>query len=670
MKNFIKNHFNLFSFILITVVTLIAYSNTFQVPIQFDDGAHIRDSQKIRDLSNYFTLDHWKGLSNRPLAFFTLAVNYQISHLDTTSYHIYNIIIHILAGFFAYLLTFEILSSRLFRKKYPLEVKKRFALFVALIFIAHPIQTQAVTYIVQRMSSMAGMFYLLSCYLYLKGRYKQVDNDSFKNSILFYVLAFGAGVLGIMSKQNVVTFPIAWLLMEFYLVRDTKKAIYKRYLIVSTIGLAAFIIVGILLYGLPEETDRITRGNYMITQLRAFLKYLQLLIIPYGQNLDHRFLFSDEPYGTDEFLSGLFTLAVVVGGVLLYKRNKIISFGIFWYFITASVESSFIPIRDAIFEHRMYLPFFGFSLIVTELIVKYVGRKKISYATIALAALTAVYVALAFNRNMAWQTTESIWLDSTKKSPDKERNWYWLGAAYMERKNFQKAEYAFTRAVTNNPSFYMAFNARGNVRKDLENYQGAIEDYDNCLKLNPNFIKAYYNRGISHAKIGQYQEAILDYNKAEKKRYLTDALLYNRGNSKMRINKVDAAIKDYNRCLSMNSLHALAYYNRGLAYAKKKKHQTAIQDFEQAISLDNKNKLFYNGRGVSYIHLKNYELSIDDFTKSIKLDPKNGQAFYNRGYAKYFGLKDYDGACEDWQLAVKLNYGSARSLFNRYCKSK
>lgn len=701
MKNLIFNNFKIFSFLLIVVVAFLGYANTLDVPLQFDDGAHIRDNDKIRKMENYTTYTHWRNINNRPLAHYTLALNYHMSdffvdetgreRIDTTQFHIFNLIVHMLAGIFVFLLIREILSLPMFRKKYPRKAADLIALFTAIVFITHPVQTQAVTYIVQRMTSMAGMFYLLSVFLYLKGRTSQIITttsvDNLKQdagnkvrkvfrenvnislpAVLYFAGALAAGVLGFLSKQSAATFIFAWLLVEIMFIRNKEGKFYKKYII----AYAAVAVGGVLGYiataGLPREVPDISRGEYLITQFKVFVNYVQLMIAPVNQNIDHHVRFTDDLFTAANFLSFLFTLAVLAAGILTFKKYRLVSFAIFWYFVTAAVESSVIPIRDAMFEHRLYLPFMGFGLILSDIAFRVVGRKKLAYGTYMMVVISFIYLGLTVSRNQVWRTEKSLWADSVKKAPGKERNWYWLAAANIAERNFEEALQNFNQAISNNPQFVMAYNARANLKKDMGDEKGAMADYNKALELDPKYSKALYNRGILKAAKKDYMGAIKDYDQSIKNGYRFSSVYYNRANSKMRDGQYEAAIKDYNIALDKNPRYALAYYNRGLTYAKMRNHEKAIEDIDKAIKVDPRNHLFYNGKAVSQINMGQFDEAIRNLNEAIRLKPDNGQAYYNRGYAKYFGGKDQEAACADWRLARKNNYPGGQVMLNKYCK--
>ena len=177
IQPFIKKY----AILLVAVIAIIAYINSFNNGFQFDDGYHIVDGAKIKNINNVLTASHWKAVGNRPLAIFTLAVNYKLNQLDVRGYHVVNLLFHILAGFMAFLLSLEILSLPAFRKNKTIKDFKVFiALFTAFIFVAHPIQTQSVTYIIQRMTVMAGFFYMWAVLLYVRGRNAHLKKPDLK----------------------------------------------------------------------------------------------------------------------------------------------------------------------------------------------------------------------------------------------------------------------------------------------------------------------------------------------------------------------------------------------------------------------------------------------------------------------------------------------------------
>jgi tetratricopeptide (TPR) repeat protein len=665
-----------YAIILIAVIGIIAYANSFNNSFQFDDGYHIIDGTKIKNFDNVLTASHWKGIQNRPLSFFTLALNYELNDsdnkLDVTGFHVANLLFHILAGFIAFLLTLEILSLRVFRKnKVIQEYSVLIALFSAFIFVAHPIQTQAVTYIIQRMSVLAGLFYMWSVLLYIRGRKVHLQNKAEKKwkPYALYAGAFAAGVLAFLSKQNAASFPLAFILAEVMFIRNQENKIDRRFLAVVSSVVGVIILAGIAMNGLPSEYDKISRSEYLLTQFRVMAKYWQLLFLPVNQHLDYYWPISSSLWGYRELLSLAFLLGTIALGVLAFRKNWLIpAFAIFWFYLTLSIESSIIPIRDVIFEHRLYLAVFGFGFAISYLFFDLLGRKKQNYPIIALSILTIIYIGASLNRNKVWENPYTLWSDSVKKSPKRERAWYWLATYYTGEKDMENALKCYDTSIACNPRFPLAYNGRGNLKKESGDMKAALEDYNKAIALDPKYVTAYYNRGVTHAALNKLEEAIKDYDRSVALGNRTSAVYYNRGNAKRRNKNYASAIEDYNTAIKIDPSNTLGFFNRGLTKASLKNHEDAVKDIDQAIKMDPRNHLFYNGKGVSLIALNKFNEAIENFSQSVKLNPDFGQAYYNRGYAKQVGLNDKDGACKDWEIASSKGYKGANFYLQQYCK--
>jgi hypothetical protein len=222
---------------------------------------------------------------------------------------------------------------------------------------------------------MAAMFYLLSLALYMKGRLANNRNIS---TYLFFTGSLVAGVLAMLTKENAFSLPFAILLVELFFIRTKKLSInFRDYrVILSIIALLGIIILILLLFSshifkpIPPvrygNAYTVTPLNYFFTQFSVIVKYIQLLFLPINQNVDYDFPISNTFFEIRTLLSFIVLLSLIVLAILSFKRYRIISFGIFWFFLTLLIESSFIPLNDLIFEHRTYLPSFGFFLILTS----------------------------------------------------------------------------------------------------------------------------------------------------------------------------------------------------------------------------------------------------------------------------------------------------------------
>ncbi len=442
-KIFTNRWFHLIVILGIAGFVIVAYSNTFNAPFQFDDEPQIVNNLEIRDLDNIPRLLK----RTRGVTLVTFALNYSMGGLDTTGYHAVNIAIHILNAILAY---FFVLATLGFAGFGPARSRGA-AAFSALIFAIHPIQIQAVTYLVQRMESLSSLFFLVALLIFIKGARAR---SAIARSVL-YVLVALSYVLGFYAKEVVITIPAIILLYDIYFISNGRvKSLLKRwpvyallavllvYFTINTVvplggfndlsaesataestikekparaGSASGLAVAVVgpdapggpgpANGAVPGENKTTAGfamgtftarQYLMTQFNVIVYYSSLLLVPANQNLDYDFPVSRGLFEVPAVNEGavlnypipppvvslILLLGVAGAGVYLYLRSlkagpgpgRVISFFIFWFFIILSPTSSFIPIQDVIYEHRVYLPSLGFFVILVVCLNMLVGR--------------------------------------------------------------------------------------------------------------------------------------------------------------------------------------------------------------------------------------------------------------------------------------------------------
>jgi hypothetical protein len=377
---------NLLAVVLIVVLASVVYLNSFHVSFRFDDIPNILYNPNVQ--IKIFSWDRLEqslrityGETIRVFSYFTFAINYYFGEFNVFGYHLVNLIIHIASGIFLY--WFLILTFNLpFLKERYGPISYKVALFTSLIFIVHPIQTQSVTYIVQRMSSMAGMFYLLSMVLYIKGR------SSPGGSRFYY---FGGMVLsyllGVFSKENAAILPAFVVLYEFYFFQNLdlspkgRKILFSLVGVLLILGAFGFIIWGQRYMNVIEEGYKFrtfTMSERVLTQFRVVLYYLTLLIYPHPSrlNLDYDFPISKTILDPPMTLISILMIAGFIGySIWTAKKRPVISFCILWYFGNLVIESSIFPLEIA-FEHRLYLPAVGPFILFGLLVVRGIEKLK------------------------------------------------------------------------------------------------------------------------------------------------------------------------------------------------------------------------------------------------------------------------------------------------------
>ena len=511
--------------VIFSLLGILIYSNVLNSPFIFDDEMYITDNYQIRDISNL--LNDFSG--TRYIGFLSFAINYYFGGLNTFGYHLVNVIIHILNAILVYFLvslTFKTgigIGKGMGKDKdisSPIPLPDFIAFSVSLIFLVHPIQTQAVSYITQRFTSLATFFYLLALVLYIKARLKGTEAKRLKGRFnLFpfsplYLLSLFSAVLAMKTKEISFTLPFVIFLYEFTFFSNQGLRIKSRLLYLLPFLLTLLIIpltflwaqniggvapahdVGEMIMKLQLlEMKDLSRYTYLMTQFRVIITYMRLLILPVNQIFEYDFPLSKSLFEPSTFISVLFILSTLVFTIHLYVQSlkkdnglrKIISFGILWFFITLSIESSIISIKDVIFEHRLYLPSVGFILSATTSLFYGFGylEKRLNrplwnhvLATVIIAAFVLSFAT--YKRNILWSDSYLMHLDNVNKAPN--------------------------RAVPHN-NLGNAYNSKGQ-------YDRAIEDFKKAIALDPNLVLAYNNRGIAYALSGNMGRAISDFQKA------------------------------------------------------------------------------------------------------------------------------------------------------------
>jgi hypothetical protein len=375
----------------VAVSVLVVYAGTFNASFHFDDFPLIVENYSLRDSGNF--LEVLRG--QRGVTMVTFLLNYAVGGLDVFGYHVVNIAIHIINSALAYLLITAILS----KNGFELERARKIAAFAALFFALHPIQTQSVTYIVQRMESLSALFYLASFLAFVKA----VDINARCWRIALFALIPILYILGFYSKEVAVTLPAIIFLYDFFFVSSLRlKELASRWpLYLALIILLAYFIVSTVVPagGFGDLSDELAKGSahisagfgvvgisaveYLLTQFNVIVYYIALLFVPINQNLDYDFPISTGLFESPVVREGavlnipifmpivslvILLIILAIGCYLLLRSRatvaggggRVAAFFIFWFFILLSPTSSFIPILDVIFEHRLYLASLGF----------------------------------------------------------------------------------------------------------------------------------------------------------------------------------------------------------------------------------------------------------------------------------------------------------------------
>ncbi len=500
-------------FVIVIALTILAYSNTLDGEFQFDDDISILYNQSIKDPSLLFQPNFLDSLSqgSRPVIIFTYALNYYIGGFNVFGYHILNLIVHIINGFLIYYLVILTMRSSVTSKESQGQAHN-IAVLSAAIFLLHPIQTESVSYISQRYESLASLFYLCSLIAYIKARpthqntehraqntehraqntEHRAQNTEHRQkifspkSVFWYLTSVICYFLALGSKEIAVTLPVIILLYDFYFLKD--RPFLKR-----VAGPGIFIVLSLIagifiLSGFGKGADAgfsvkaFTPWQYLLTEFRVLTTYIRLLFLPVNQNLDYDFRISRSFFEIDTALSFVFLLILIIAAIMSYKRWRVGSFFILWFFIILAPTSSIVPVIDVIYEHRVYLASAGFFVIVADVLSRLLLslKEKSIYNKISVLGVIILIVLLSvatFQRNKVWETKLSLWEDAARKSPMKARVHNNLGNSYIS----------------------------------LGRYLEASEEYKKAVALDEDNVGIYFNLALSLDKAGLADQALFYY---------------------------------------------------------------------------------------------------------------------------------------------------------------
>lgn len=625
----------------------VIYSNSFEAPFLFDDVIQIEDKTRLRNLDNYFTPEII--ISRRPLVEFTFALNYRFGKLNVFGYHLVDVFIHIINGILVYFLALPIIRRLIVKSenKDNSEIAdfqtQAMALFAAVIFIAHPLQTQAVTYIAQRYSSLAAMFYMLSILLYINGRLRQkriVSAFDFR-ILVYFCVSFVFGGLAFMSKENAASLPFAVLLVEFLLFDRTWKAWRRKliWLLPAFVALAVTILYmsgffrgdfdfGRLLEEVSyrsKETGKVSRWEYLCTQFNVVVIYVRLLFLPFGQNLDYVYPFKSGFFDGLTPLAFLFVVGLIFLGVWNLRRRPILTFGIFWFFIALSVESSIIPISDALFEHRLYLPMFGFALIIAYLVFCFLPVRRFWRITTAIVVIIALGYA-TYARNETYRDRVTLWADVVSKSPNNYRAHFNLGNALRDEHRLEDAIASYQNVLKIRSNYAKAHDNLGVVLMEKGEVDDAIVHFKKALKIRPRGAMSHCNLGIALMRKGQLEEAIGYFSKALQRKPTLVEARNNLGIALAQQGKTEEAIQHFSRALKIQPENAEVHANLGFALALQGKTDEGIVHLVEAIGIKPDYAEAHYRLGSALMQAGNYDRAITHFSKASELSPDLGAA--------------------------------------------
>jgi len=481
---------------------------------------------------------------------------------------------------------------------------------------------------------MAVMFYLLSFVLYIYGRLSQIG---WKRWTL-WGSCFVSWILALGSKEIAATLPFILLLYEWYFFQDLSKDWLKKNLryflgLIVLLGLVAFIYLG----GLPFDkimgyTHRdFTIWERVLTQFRVLVFYLGLLFYPHPSrlNLLHHFRTSHSLFDPITTFFSLLIIVCLIGiAIYLARRQRLISFCILWFLIHLVIESSILGL-EMIFEHRLYLPMFGFALLVAYLLSHLFLLKKRSWAFIISASIIVSLGTATFLRNRIWQDRIILWSDVVSKSPQSHRAHYNLGSDLTRQGSLTEAIAHFSEALRIKPDYAKAHNNLGVALEGQGRLKEAVDNYFEALRIKPDFAEAHYNLGVALERQGRLKQAIDHYSEALRMKPDFAEAHNNLGVALEGQGRLKEAIDHYSEALRIKSDDAEGHNNLGVALERQGMFKEAIDHYFEALRIKPDYAEAHNNLGVALTRQGMLEEAIGHFSEALRIKPGDAEVRQN-----------------------------------------
>ena len=646
----------------LVLVAVGVYLNSLGGAFLFDDDHAILRNLRIRRIWPFI---HFFEAA-RPLVDLTFAINYAIDGLEPRGYHLVNMLIHVGAGLTLYGLIRRTMRLRGFEAWSPAGISC-FAGAVALLFLVHPLQTQAVTYIVQRAESMASLFYLVMLYCFARSVAKGA-------SCLWGVATVAACVLGMLSKPTVVTAPATVLIYDYVFVAASPFEVLRRrwgvYLgLLSTWSLLWVVSIDKMLTmkgaSAGFHTGIFTWWQYAMTQPEVILHYLRLSFWPHPLCLDYVWL---PPTETWRVVGPGITVGLLfLSSAWLAWRRSWVGFAGMAFFAILSPTSSVVPVADMAVEHRMYLPLASVIVLTAGAVVAVVGRlpglsragpRARGALDLAVVVLTAVPLGAAtVYRNWQYNSDIRIWQSVVAVRPTNARGHHNLGSSYSKHRMVDEAMASYETAIALVPSYADAYNNLGKVYLDMGQMDRALAHFEHAKRINPNDATFHYNVGRALIAKGALDRA---------ERHLRDALdinpdlavaYSNLGILELRRDRPDEAMRYFRLALSKDPDLVYALFNIGKIHLDAGRTAEAIDYLHRAATSVEDDptvlKRVYNTYGAALAQAKRYDEAVRWIARSLDTDPEFADAHANLGAVFLEGGRP-DMAARAYNEAMRL----------------
>jgi len=651
--------------LVLLVAGVLAYANSFRGVYLYDDLSSVADNvhtARLWPITEALSVPLWNTGSTfdgRPVLSLTFALNRALLGHAPWSYHVGNLLVHILNGVLLFAIVRRTIrgqgsgvrgqggetdrrSSRQgSRQSLGDPGATGVALVVALLWLVHPLNTSSVTYIVQRAESLLGFWILLMLYCAIRGFQSDTSDTSDKSDKsdksdrAWYGAAILSCVLGAASKEVMIVAPFLVAAYDHVFVQGSVRAklrqrwVFYLLLFVLTWGMLAFLVVSTMKEK-AEHLGALSPLAYLLTQPAVILHYLRLAFWPHPLVMTYN-------WGPPEALGSLLlnAIPVIVLGVLsvyaMLRRHWMGFLGVA-AFLVIGPSSSFLPTLETASEHRMYLPMLAVLVPVVLGGAAITGHRR-RYGMPLVLVLAVVLGRLTFARNRDYHSAERLWGKNIRHEPDSWQAHINYAFAIEPVKRWGEAERHYRRAIAINPASYLAHNNLGNVLFATGRVKEAMAQYRQALKCNPRGYLAHNNLGNAHFHFGDYDKAMAEYRRALATYPAGHLALNGLGSALLRTRRPREAAEQFRAAIKSKPDYDMPHHNLGEALVALGRKKEARECFREAVRLNPKNYLAFNNMGNTFVAENRLDEAMDCYRRALAIQPDFAFAHNNLGTA-------------------------------------
>lgn len=664
----------LYAVLLLAGVAALVYANSLPNGFVFDDNQLILDNPAIRNVGQYLNILKWdaerpiplpsdRGTTHRPVRAAVLALEYHFFGSNPLGYRTINILLHVLNGALVFVILRSLLGG------------PRPALLAALLFVVHPIQTDAVAYISGQRDLLFTAFYLAGFLCFVRFRATQQGR--------WLAVAALAYLLGLFSKEMTITLPVlcavydlichlpgrdpsvaspltksVWHALRGAIARD--KWLYPTGAALLTLALFYFVFVAN-----PSHTRTLYGGGLgptLNTSARIIVLYLKQLVFPLTLNADYShnaFPVSTSLGDPRGLLAGLLLAGTGYGLLRLLRRNRWAAFGGLWFFITLLPVSQIIPHHELLAEHFLYLPSIGFCMIAGYAVERGLTIRRYAVTVAAVSAtVLAVLAVRTVVRNRDWADELTLWTKTVQTAPQSSRARLNLAQSLKGKGRFQEAIEQFQAYSVIEPSSASGEIGMGDTYRLMGRYSDAVERFEKALELGPSSATPIVGLAQTYAAMGEVNKAAELSSRVLGAQFNNDQSYRQLGDAYSGAGLHAQAVEAYKKGLELNPYNGPLHYALGKAYTALGQLERAVAAYQEAVKLMPRSPTFRNSLAALYLETGQLEAATRTLQEALQLDPDYAEAHNNLGIA-YHRLGRTSEAKAEFERAVALQPDSA-----------